>query len=159
MDITSLKGWEMKERLMKGEISSSEILNAHLDVIDKREKDLNAFITLDRDGALEAAKKVDEKLQKGESLGVLAGLPVGIKDNILTKNLRTTCGSRMLENFNPPYDATVVKKIREADGVILGKTNMDEFAMGGSTETSYYGNTRNPRDLSRGPGGSCGGSA
>ena len=159
MDITSLKGWEMKERLMKGEISSSEILNAHLDVIDKKEKDLNAFITLDRDGALEAAKKVDEKLQKGESLGVLAGLPVGIKDNILTKNLRTTCGSRMLENFNPPYDATVVKKIREADGVILGKTNMDEFAMGGSTETSYYGNTRNPRDLSRVPGGSSGGSA
>ncbi|MCR3956404.1 MAG: Asp-tRNA(Asn)/Glu-tRNA(Gln) amidotransferase subunit GatA [Gudongella sp.] len=159
MDITSLKGWEMKERLLGKEISSREILSAHLDMIDRKEKDLNAFITLDREGAIEAARKVDAKLQRGEDLGALAGIPVALKDNILTKNLRTTCGSRMLENFNPPYDATVVRKIREADGVILGKTNMDEFAMGGSTETSYFGNTRNPRDLSRVPGGSSGGSA
>jgi aspartyl-tRNA(Asn)/glutamyl-tRNA(Gln) amidotransferase subunit A len=159
MDITSLKGWEMKEKILKREISSTEILTAHLDMIDRKEKDLNAFITLDRDGAAEAAKRVDDKLMKGEDLGVLSGLPVGLKDNILTKNLRTTCGSRMLENFNPPYDATVVRKIREADGVILGKTNMDEFATGGSTETSYFGNTRNPKDLSRVPGGSSGGSA
>jgi aspartyl-tRNA(Asn)/glutamyl-tRNA(Gln) amidotransferase subunit A len=128
-------------------------------MIDKKEKDLNAFITLDREGAMESARRVDEKLGKGESLGALAGLPIGLKDNILTRDLRTTCGSRMLENFNPPYDATVVKKIREADGIILGKTNMDEFAMGGSTETSYFGSTRNPRDLSRVPGGSSGGSA
>ena len=159
MDITSLKGWEMKERLLGKEISSTEILTAHLDMIDKKEKDLNAFITLDREGAMESARRIDEKLVKGESLGALAGLPIGLKDNILTKDLRTTCGSRMLENFNPPYDATVVKKIREADGIILGKTNMDEFAMGGSTETSYFGSTRNPRDLSRVPGGSSGGSA
>ena len=159
MDITSLKGWEMKERLLGKEISSTEILTAHLDMIDKKEKDLNAFITLDREGAMESARRVDEKLGKGESLGALAGLPIGLKDNILTRDLRTTCGSRMLENFNPPYDATVVKKIREADGIILGKTNMDEFAMGGSTETSYFGSTRNPRDLSRVPGGSSGGSA
>jgi aspartyl-tRNA(Asn)/glutamyl-tRNA(Gln) amidotransferase subunit A len=159
MDITSLKGWEMKERLLGKEISSTEILTAHLDMIDKKEKDLNAFITLDREGAMESARRIDEKLGKGESLGVLAGLPIGLKDNILTKDLRTTCGSRMLENFSPPYDATVVKKIREADGIILGKTNMDEFAMGGSTETSYFGSTRNPRDLSRVPGGSSGGSA
>jgi len=159
MDITSLKGWEMKERLLGKEISSTEILTAHLDMIDKKEKDLNSFITLDREGAMESARRIDEKLGKGESLGVLAGLPIGLKDNILTKDLRTTCGSRMLENFNPPYDATVVKKIREADGIILGKTNMDEFAMGGSTETSYFGSTRNPRDLSRVPGGSSGGSA
>jgi aspartyl-tRNA(Asn)/glutamyl-tRNA(Gln) amidotransferase subunit A len=159
MDITSLKGWEMRERLLGKEISSAEILTAHLDMIDKKEKDLNAFITLDREGAMESARRIDEKLGKGESLGVLAGLPIGLKDNILTKDLRTTCGSRMLENFSPPYDATVVKKIREADGIILGKTNMDEFAMGGSTETSYFGSTRNPRDLSRVPGGSSGGSA
>jgi len=159
MDITSLKGWEMRERLLGKEISSAEILTAHLDMIDKKEKDLNAFITLDREGAMESARRVDEKLGKGESLGALAGLPIGLKDNILTRDLRTTCGSRMLENFNPPYDATVVKKIREADGIILGKTNMDEFAMGGSTETSYFGSTRNPRDLSRVPGGSSGGSA
>ncbi|MGM0396915.1 MAG: Asp-tRNA(Asn)/Glu-tRNA(Gln) amidotransferase subunit GatA [Bacillota bacterium] len=159
MDITSLKGWEMKEKLLKKEISSTEILKAHLDMIDRSEKDINAFITLDREGAIEAAKKVDVKLQKGEELGYIAGLPIGLKDNIMTKNLRTTCGSRMLENFNPPYDATVVKKIREADGIIVGKTNMDEFAIGGSTETSYFGNTRNPKDLTRVPGGSSGGSA
>ncbi len=159
MDITSLKGWEMREKLIKKEISSTEILSAHLSKIDKIEKDINAFITMDKENALKTAKRVDEKLQKGEKLGIIAGLPVGLKDNILTKNLRTTCGSRMLENFNPPYDATVVRKIVEEDGIILGKTNMDEFAMGGSTETSYFGNTRNPKDLTRVPGGSSGGSA
>ena len=159
MDITSLKGWEIREKLLKKEISSTEVLDAHLDIIDKKEKDINAFITLDREGAIKEASRVDKKIKNGEELGAIAGLPIAIKDNIITKNLRTTCGSKMLENFNPPYDATVVKKIREAHGIILGKTNMDEFAMGGSTETSYFGPTKNPRDLTRVPGGSSGGSA
>lgn len=159
MDIAKLKAWEMREKLLKKEISSTEILKSHLEVIDSVEMDINAFITVDRENAMEAAKLVDEKIARGESLGVLAGLPIGLKDNIMTKDLRTTCASKMLENFIPPFDATVVRNIRREDGIILGKTNLDEFAMGGSTETSYFGNTKNPKNLEVVPGGSSGGSA
>ena len=159
MDIAKLKAWEMREKLLKKEISSTEILKSHLEVIDSVEMDINAFITVDRENAMEAAKLVDEKIARGESLGVLAGLPIGLKDNIMTKDLRTTCASKMLENFIPPFDATVVRNIRREDGIILGKTNLDEFAMGGSTETSYFGNTKNPKTLEVVPGGSSGGSA
>lgn len=159
MDIAKLKAWEMREKLLKKEISSTEILKSHLEVIDSVEMDINAFITVDRENAMEAAKLVDEKIARGESLGVLAGLPIGLKDNIMTKDLKTTCASKMLENFIPPFDATVVRNIRREDGIILGKTNLDEFAMGGSTETSYFGNTKNPKNLEVVPGGSSGGSA
>lgn len=159
MELTRLKAWEMKELLKKGEISSEELVKAHLDNIDRLEKDIHAFITVDRENALETARKVDKKLKAGEETGLLAGIPIGIKDNIMTKNLRTTCASRILKDFVPPFDATVITNIRKEDGVILGKTNMDEFAMGGSTETSFFGITKNPHNLDVVPGGSSGGSA
>lgn len=159
MELTRLKAWEMKKLLKNGEISSEELIKAHLENIDKHEKEIHAFITIDRDNALETAKKIDKRLKSGEETGILAGIPIGIKDNIMTRNLRTTCGSRILEDFVPPFDATVISNIRREDGIILGKTNMDEFAMGGSTETSYFGITKNPRNLEVVPGGSSGGSA
>lgn len=159
MDITSLKAWEMREKLLNKEISSKDIIEAHIKKIEEVEPNIHAFITLDKEGALKAADAIDKKISNNEEVGILAGLPVGIKDNIATNGLRTTCGSKMLENFIPPYDATVIEKIRENGGIIIGKTNMDEFAMGGSTETSYFGPTKNPVDPSRVPGGSSGGSA
>lgn len=159
MDLTKLSVFEMKRKLHERDISSRELIEAHFQKIDELEEDINAFITLNREEALKAADRVDEKIKKGERLGLLAGIPIGLKDNIMTKGLRTTCGSKMLENFIPPYNATVVDRIIQADGIIMGKTNMDEFAMGSSTETSYFGTTRNPIDLERVPGGSSGGSA
>ncbi len=159
MDITSLKAWEMKEKLFNKEISSREIIQAHINKIEDTDNQINAFITLDMENALKEADRIDEKIAKGERLEVLAGLPVGVKDNIVTKNLRTTCASKMLENFIPPYDATVVENIRKNDGIIIGKTNLDEFAMGASTETSHFGPTRNPVNTNVVPGGSSGGSA
>lgn len=159
MELTRLSAWEMKELLRKGEVSSEDLVKSHLDKIEATDKDLNAFITVNSENALQAARRVDKKIKNGEETGLLAGIPIGIKDNIMTKDLRTTCGSRMLEDFLPPFDATVIRKIQNEDGIIIGKTNMDEFAMGGSTETSYFGITRNPRNLEVVPGGSSGGSA
>ena len=159
MDIIKLKAWEMKEKLHNKELSALEILNAHLNQIDKEEKNLNAFITVDRENALNSAKQIDKKIKENSKLGVLAGIPVGLKDNIMTKGLRTTCASKMLEDFIPPYNASLVNSIIDRDGIVLGKTNLDEFAMGGSTETSYFGVTKNPKDLTKVPGGSSGGSA
>lgn len=159
MNITKLTAREMKEKLISKEISSREIVSAHLDIIEKKEEDINAFITVTKEEALNAADKIDKKIKNGEKLGPLAGIPIGIKDNIITKDIKTTCGSKMLENFIPPYDATVIEKIKHADGIIIGKNNMDEFAMGSSTETSFFGPTKNPLDLERVPGGSSGGSS
>ena len=156
MDIVKLTAFDMKRKLHEREISSRELVEAHFYNIDE---DINAFITLNKEEALKAADKVDKKIRNKERLGLLAGIPIGIKDNIMTKGLRTTCGSKALENFIPPYDAQVITRIKEADGIIMGKTNMDEFAMGSSTETSYFGGTKNPIDLERVPGGSSGGSA
>jgi aspartyl-tRNA(Asn)/glutamyl-tRNA(Gln) amidotransferase subunit A len=149
----------MKELLKKREVSSEELVKAHLKKIEAMDKDLNAFITVNSEAAVQTARNVDKKIKNGEETGLLAGIPIGIKDNIMTKDLRTTCGSKMLEDFVPPYDATVIRKIINEDGIVIGKTNMDEFAMGGSTETSYFGITRNPRNLEVVPGGSSGGSA
>lgn len=159
MDLVKLSAFEMKQKLHDKEISSRELTQAHFDLIENREEKLDAFITLNKEEALKASDRVDEKIRNGERLGLLGGIPIGIKDNIVTKGLRSTGGSKILKNFIPPYDATVVKKIKEKDGIIIGKTNMDEFGMGTSTEASGYGPTKNPVDTERVPGGSSGGSA
>lgn len=159
MDLTKLSAIELKEKLISKEVSSEEIVNSHLDKIKETEDSIGAFININEEKALQTAKEVDRKIGNGENLGALAGIPIGIKDNIVTKGIKTTCGSKMLENFMSPYDATVIEKIKSEDGIIIGKTNMDEFAMGSSTETSYFKVTKNPWDLDRVPGGSSGGSA
>ena len=140
-------------------ISSVELTEAVFDRIDKVEDKVNAYVTLNKENALKTAAEIDEKRANGEKLSSLAGIPVGIKDNISTKGLNTTCSSKMLEKYKPPFNATVVEKLNDAGVVVTGKLNMDEFAMGSSTENSYFGPTRNPHDLDRIPGGSSGGSA
>ncbi|MEU4115748.1 Asp-tRNA(Asn)/Glu-tRNA(Gln) amidotransferase subunit GatA [Kitasatospora sp. NPDC028055] len=145
--------------IAKGEVSAVEVAQAHLDRIEAVDKKVNAFLHVDTEGALAAAKAVDDKRAKGEELGPLAGVPLALKDVFTTKGIPTTCGSKMLEGWIPPYDATLTTRLKDAGVVILGKTNMDEFAMGSSTENSAYGPTGNPWDLTRIPGGSGGGSA
>ncbi|MCS6710890.1 Asp-tRNA(Asn)/Glu-tRNA(Gln) amidotransferase subunit GatA [Brachybacterium sp. EF45031] len=145
--------------LTAGEVSAEELTRAHLDRIAAVDGDLNAFLHVDADGALATARSVDEARRRGEDLHPLAGVPVAVKDVVVTKGLPTTAGSRMLEGWVPPYDATLVEHLRAARLPILGKTNMDEFAMGSSTETSAFGITRNPWGRDRIPGGSGGGSA
>ncbi|MFE7561014.1 Asp-tRNA(Asn)/Glu-tRNA(Gln) amidotransferase subunit GatA [Kitasatospora sp. NPDC057500] len=145
--------------IAKGEVSAVEVAQAHLDRIEAVDQKVNAFLHVDTEGALSAARAVDEKRAKGEELGPLAGVPLALKDVFTTKGVPTTCGSKILEGWIPPYDATLTSRLKDAGAVILGKTNMDEFAMGSSTENSAYGTTGNPWDLSRIPGGSGGGSA
>lgn len=159
MDIINLRAWEIREKIQKKEVSAREVVEAYLKRIDEIDTDIKVFITVDKENALSQADGIDKKIQNNEKLGTLAGIPIGIKDNIATKDLRTTCGSKMLENYNSPFDATVVEKIKAQDGIILGKTNMDEFAMGTSNNTSYFGVTKNPVNERLIPGGSSGGSA
>ena len=159
MDITKLTVHELQEKLQKDELTSEEIVKAYVDRINDKEKDVNAFVTTLCDEALEKAKEIDEKKKSGEKLSSLAGIPIGIKDNMCTKGVKTTCSSRMLENFISPYNATVVEKLNDENLIDLGKLNMDEFAMGASTEYSYFKKTSNPWKLSTVPGGSSGGSA
>ncbi len=140
-------------------LSAEELLLEYWKKIEEKEPVVGAFLTLDREGALEAARAADVRLGEGKCLHLLDGIPFGVKDNLCTRGLRTTCGSRMLEHYVPPYDATVVSRLRSFGGVLLGKTNMDEFGMGSSTERSMLGITRNPSDPSRVAGGSSGGSA
>jgi aspartyl-tRNA(Asn)/glutamyl-tRNA(Gln) amidotransferase subunit A len=150
---------ELLHALSGGHVTSETLTAQFLDALRRREPKLQAFLHVDTDGALQQARAVDAKRSRGESLGALAGLPVAVKDVICTAGQRTTCGSKILQGFVPPYDAHVVTRLKQADAVILGKTNCDEFAMGSSTENSAFGVTRNPWDLECIPGGSSGGSA
>ena len=159
MELYRMTATELSEMIAHKKISSVELTRSVLDRIASRDKEIGAYLTVDEEGALAQAAKVDAKLAAGESLSPLAGIPLGIKDNICTRGIRTTCASKMLGNFVPPYNATVIENLQAADYVCLGKLNMDEFAMGSSTETSYFQKTRNPHDLERVPGGSSGGSA
>lgn len=147
------------EGLRGGKFSSVEITRDCLNCINEKNKDLNAFITVDEEGAVEAAKAADARIKKGGHVPVLCGIPAGVKDIFNTKGLRTTCASPILRDFVPPYDATVIAKLKEQGMVMVGKTNLDEFACGSSTENSCFGVTKNPHDLSRVAGGSSGGSA
>jgi aspartyl-tRNA(Asn)/glutamyl-tRNA(Gln) amidotransferase subunit A len=150
---------ELHHQLTQKERSAVEITQEALDRIQKLEPKVHSFLHVTAEQALQQAQQVDAKIAAGEEIGVLAGVPIGIKDNLCTKGIPTTCASRILQNFVPPYESTVTQKLLDAGAVLIGKTNLDEFAMGGSTETSAYQLTANPWDTSRVPGGSSGGSA
>jgi len=159
MELTELKIKEAHEGLAKKEFSALELCKSYLEKAKKEDQKLSAFITITEDLALSQAKKIDEMILKEKEVPILAGIPCAIKDNILVEEVKCTAGSKILENYIAPYNATVVEKLQERGVVILGKTNLDEFAMGSSTENSAFGPTKNPNDLSRVPGGSSGGSA
>ena len=159
MSLIKKSAVEMAAALEKKEITSVELTQEHLNRISEVDRKVKAFLHIDKDGALNQAKEVDAKRHKGEKLAPLAGVPLALKDVLTQKGIPTTCGSKMLEGWRPPYDSTVVSNLKKNGVVILGKTNMDEFAMGSSTENSAYGPTHNPWDLTRIPGGSGGGSA
>ena len=155
MDITNLKAWQLKEKIANKELKVSEIAESFINRSKEIDEDINSFISHDYEGALEKAKSLDDK----DPSGKLFGLPIGIKDNISVKGMKNTCCSKMLENYEAVFNANCVEHINEENGIIIGKLNMDQFAMGGSNETSYFGPVHNPLDLKRVPGGSSGGSA
>lgn len=159
MEIQKLTAVSLGKKIKEKEISVREALDAVFAQIDQTEDRYHAYVTLDKEGAYKQADAVQEKIDKGELTGALAGVPVAIKDNMCTKGLLTTCSSKILENYVPTYTASAVQNLTDAGCVIIGKTNMDEFAMGSTTETSYYGVTRNPHNPDHVPGGSSGGSA
>lgn len=159
VEIRDMTALEIGGMIKAREISCAEAAKSFLDAINTEGQAVNAYITVMEDEALRQAEEVQKRIDAGETLSPLAGVPVAVKDNICTKGTRTTAASKMLGNFVPPYDATVVERLHQAGAVVIGKTNLDEFAMGGSTETSYFGITRNPWDIDRVPGGSSGGSA
>lgn len=159
MDLMSMTAVELGKKIASGEVTSVEATQAALDRMEKLEQEYNCFVTIDREGALAQAEAVQKRIAAGELKGPLAGVPVAIKDNMCIEGMLTTCSSKILSNFKPTYTAEAVVQLQKAGAVIVGKTNMDEFAMGSTTETSYYGETKNPWDSSRVPGGSSGGSA
>ena len=153
----SIAKW--RQQLKSGEVSSKELVINQIARIKELDQDLHSFLTITEDRALAEATKIDNAIASGEDLPPLAGIPIAVKDNLCTKGIRTTCSSRMLENFIPPYESTATRRLWNAGAIFLGKTNLDEFAMGSSTETSAFGATANPWDLTKVPGGSSGGSA
>lgn len=159
MSIIGATSAELLERMERRDLSCVDVTTAHLDAIAAHDGKVKAFLHVDRDHALAQARKIDEKRASGASVGLMGGIPVAIKDVLCTQGQPTTCASKMLKNFVPPYDAHVITRLKEQDAVLIGKTNMDEFAMGSSTENSAFGPTHNPWDLTRAPGGSSGGSA
>jgi aspartyl-tRNA(Asn)/glutamyl-tRNA(Gln) amidotransferase subunit A len=159
MNIPSLTIDQIRQGLQSKSFSATELAHQVLKYAEAENPTTNALLTISHDRALEAARRVDQKIAAGESAGPLAGVPIAVKDVIVTKGLRTTCGSKLLERYIPPYDATAVIRLEEAGGIIVGKANCDEFAMGSSNENSAYGPVRNPVDPERVPGGSSGGSA
>lgn len=157
--ILSLSAVELSQRIKKREISAVWALDAVWEQIDSKEEILHCYVTLEKEKAYQRAKEVQKKIDAGEPTGPLAGVPFAVKDNLCTEGILTTCSSKILENFVPAFSAEAVKRLEEAGAVVIGKTNMDEFAMGSTTETSYYGVTRNPHNTDHVPGGSSGGSA
>jgi aspartyl-tRNA(Asn)/glutamyl-tRNA(Gln) amidotransferase subunit A len=158
-DLTALSAYEIATKIKSKEVSAIEVTNAHFERIKKLDSKVQSFLYVDEENALAQARKVDEKIAKNQTLSPLAGVPLALKDVLVQRGVPTTCGSKILENWRPPYDSTVVKRLKENDVIILGKVNMDEFAMGSSTENSAYQKTKNPWDLSKIPGGSSGGSS
>ena len=150
---------EWRKLLKKGDVSAEELVTDYFERIHIKDKSIHAYLTLDIERAISSAKRIDEHRKAGFDLPPLAGVPFAIKDNLCTKDIKTTCASRMLQNFVPPYESTVTERLWNAGAILLGKTNLDEFAMGSSTENSAFGPTSNPWDISRVPGGSSGGSA
>ncbi len=150
---------EIHQKLVNKEITAAELISGYFQTIDEKDSEIKAFLTLTKDEALQQAKKTDEKIKKGEKINVLEGIPYAVKDNMLVNGVKATAGSKILENYTAFFDATVIKKLKEQGAILLGKTNMDEFAMGSSTENSAFFTTKNPCDLERVPGGSSGGSA
>ena len=150
---------DIAQDIASGKTSATEVLEQHLQRINERESEINAFNLVTTEQALQSAAQVDADIKAGKKLGPLAGVPVALKDNMCTRGIETTCSSKILEGWKPPYDATVVTRLQQAGAVMIGKTNLDEFAMGSSTENSAFGPTKNPLDTSRVPGGSSGGSA
>ena len=159
MELYSKTLSEIAKDIKNKKITIKEVLDSVYKRIEEVEPKVGAYITLTKKEAYKRAEKLQEKLDNGEDIGLLGGVPIAIKDNICTKNVKTTCASKMLENFEPIYNATVIEKLEDAGAIMIGKTNMDEFAMGSSTETSYFKKTANPWDVERVPGGSSGGSA
>ena len=159
MKITRMTLLELSDAMQRGDLTSREVTQAYLDRIHQVEGKVQAYISLNEEEALRQADECDKKRQQGEKVSSLCGIPVAVKDNICVKGGKTTCASKMLADFVSPYSATVWEKLQAAGCVLLGKTNLDEFAMGSSTENSAFHPTHNPRDLSRVPGGSSGGSA
>ena len=159
MELLSLSAVELGTAIRDGRTTAPEALQAVFEQIARKEELYHCYVTIDREGALKRAEEVQGKIERGELKHPLAGVPMAVKDNLCTKGMRTTCSSRMLSNFVPSYSAEAVTNLEEAGAVLVGKTNMDEFAMGSTTETSAYGVTRNPRNPEHVPGGSSGGSA
>ena len=150
---------ELADLLVQGKTTSYDIVKSYFNRIKEKDGEVKAYVSTMEEEAIKQAKLIDEKRKKGEKLGKYAGIPIGIKDNLNIKGTKTTCSSKMLENYESPYDATVIEKLKAEEMVFLGKTNMDEFAMGSSTEHSAFFKTHNPWDLEKVPGGSSGGSA
>lgn len=159
MELYNLTAHELKNKIDEKEVKVEEVVESYLNRIEEVDSKVGAFLYTGSEEAIKKAKELDNKIAKGENLKALGGIPVSIKDNISVKDMQNTCASKMLQGYKSPYDAHVIEKIKNEDGIILGKVNMDEFAMGSSTENSAYKLTRNPWDLERVPGGSSGGSA